>query len=107
MKVAESASTAVAQHEAEQRMLRIGATNTIPIQWKAGEPIEAVPVGALADKVLEFLKAAEHPLQVEAWRNLNQLGLREFWAKHASDALELKKAIEGRIAELEKADVSA
>lgn len=93
-------SDAVAQHAQEQRMLRIGATNTVPIQWKAGDPIEAVPVGALADKVLAFLKTAEHPVQVEAWSNLNQLGLREFWAKHASDALELKKAIEARVAEL-------
>lgn len=95
-----TATAAVEQHEREQRMLRIGAIDTVAILWKAGEPIEAVPIGQLADKVLAFLKAAESPVQIEAWRDMNAVGLREFWAKHASDALELKKAIEGRIAEL-------
>lgn len=96
MAVAESASAAVEQHEKEQRLLRIGAKDTVPIQWSAGEPIEAVPVGKLADKVSEFIGKSESPTQIEAWENLNQLGLREFWALHKSDALELKKTIEAR-----------
>lgn len=97
-----TASAEVELHQQEQRMLRIGATNTIAIQWKAGEPLEAVPIGKFADKVLAFLKVAENSTQITAWQNLNQLGLREFWAKHGSDALELKKAIEGRVEELDK-----
>lgn len=91
---------AIEQHEQEQRMARIGGSNTVPILWAAGQPVEAVPVGALADKTLAFLKTAESPTQVEVWRDSNQVGLNQFWALHKSDALELKKAIEGRIAEL-------
>jgi phage recombination protein Bet len=98
---------AIQQHEAEERMRRIGATNAITILWRAGEALEAVPVGEFADRVLAFLKAAESPTQVRVWRDANSIGLREFWAKHASDALALKRAIEARITELEKADVSA
>lgn len=91
---------AIAQHEQEQRMIRIGASNTVPILWEAGKPIEAVPVGELADRVLALLKTAESPTQVEVWRDANQVGLNQFWALHKSDALELKKAIEARIAAL-------
>lgn len=91
---------AIAQHEQEQRMIRIGATNTVPILWAAGKPIEAVPVGEFADRVLKFLKGCESPVQVETWRDANQIGLNQFWALHKSDALALKQAIEGRIAEL-------
>lgn len=93
-------SAEIEQHEQEQRMARIGGSNTVPILWAAGQPVEAVPVGALADKTLAFLKTAESPTQVEVWRDSNQVGLNQFWALHKSDALELKKAIEGRIAEL-------
>lgn len=100
MAVADSATDAIAQHEQEQRLLRIGATNTVPILWTVGEPIEAVPIGALVDKAMAFLKGAESPSQVEWWRDANQVGLNQFWALHKSDALELKKAIEARIAEL-------
>lgn len=95
-----TASELVEEHATEQRMLRIGATNTVPILWAAGKPIEAVPVGEFADRVLKFLKGCESPVQVETWRDANQIGLNQFWALHKSDALALKQAIEGRIAEL-------
>lgn len=95
-----TASELVEEHATEQRMLRIGATNTVPILWEAGKPIEAVPVGEFADRVLKFLKGCESPVQVETWRDANQIGLNQFWALHKSDALALKQAIEGRIAEL-------
>lgn len=97
-----SATAVVEQHEKEQRLLRIGAKDTIPIQWASGQPIEAVPVGQLADKVAEFVGAADSITGIEFWEGLNQLGLREFWALHKSDALALKKIIEARKEELGK-----
>lgn len=90
----------VEQHEQEQRLARIGATNTIPILWEAGQPLEAVPVGQLADRVSEFIGKSESVTQIEAWEATNALGLREFWARHKSDALDLKKVIEKRKAAL-------
>lgn len=91
---------AIAQHEQQQRLQRIGAVNTIPILWEAGQPLEAVPVGTLADKVAEFVGRSESVTQIEAWEATNALGLREFWARHKSDALELKRVIEDRKAAL-------
>lgn len=95
-----TASEAVEQHRQEQRLLLVRAKDTIPIQWTAGEPIEAVPVGKLADKVAEFVGGAESLTQVETWEGINSAGLREFWALHKSDALQLKQVIETRKAAL-------
>lgn len=96
----ESASAAVAQHEEQVRLARVNARDAIAIQWSAGQPIEAVPVGQLGDRVGAFLHAAESPTQIGVWRNTNAAGLREFWARSPGDALELKKMIEKREAEL-------
>ncbi len=93
-------SAAVEQHEQEKRLALVHAKDTVPILWTAGEPIDAVPVGKLADKVAEFVGAAESVVQIETWERTNVAGLREFWALHKSDALELKKAIEARKAAL-------
>lgn len=93
-------SDAVEQHAQEARMQRIGAVNTIPILWEAGQPLEAVPVGEFADRVQKFLRATDSPTQIEVWRAANQIGLNQFWALHKGDAHELKKLIEARHAEL-------
>lgn len=89
-----TASAAVEQHEQERRLALVHAKDTIPIQWSSGDPIEAVPIGKLADRVAEFVGKAEAITQIEVWENINTAGLREFWALHKSDALELKKVIE-------------
>lgn len=91
-----TASAAVEQHEQDKRLRLINAKDTIPIQWVSGEAIEAVPVGKIADKVAEFVGKSDNITQIEAWERTNAAGLREFWALHKSDALELKKVIEGR-----------
>jgi phage recombination protein Bet len=95
-----TASAAVEQHERDQRLARIHAKDTIPMLWEAGQPIEAVPVGQLADRMLAYLKGAESVTQIEWLENTNTAGLREFWALHMSDALALKKHVEARKAEL-------
>lgn len=95
-----TASAAVEQHQQEKRLQLVHALDTIPILWEAGKPIEPVPVGKLGDEVSKFLKASESVTQIEAWENTNQAGLREFWALHKGDALDLKKAIETRKAAL-------
>jgi phage recombination protein Bet len=93
-------SEAVERHAVEQRMARIGGVHTIPVLWEAGQPIEAVPAGQFADRALAFLKGAESITQVEVWQDANAVGLKQFWAHQKADALELKKAIEARLAEL-------
>lgn len=95
-------SEAADEAEKDERKARINAKDAVPIQWQAGAPLEYVPVGQFADRTLAFLKAAESVVQVEAWKSINVIGLNSFWASHKADALEVKKQIEARCAELEK-----
>jgi phage recombination protein Bet len=97
-----TASAEVELHEKERRLALVHAKDTVPILWEVGQPIEAVPVGKLADKVAEFIGRADSVTGIEAWERTNVAGLREFWALHKGDALELKKVIEGRKAALAK-----
>lgn len=101
MAIDSSASEAIKQHAQEQRMLRIGAKDAVPILWAAGQPIEPVPVGQFYDRVMAFMRKSESPTEIDNWMAANQLGMREFWANQTSDGLALKKEIEERRAALE------
>lgn len=95
-----SASEEVELVDTEQRLALVAPKDAIPLQFEIGQPIEYVPAGQFADSVMEFLKKATEPQHVDTFRNINQNGLREFWAGHKSDALELKAQMEEREAEL-------
>jgi phage recombination protein Bet len=83
---------------AEKRMEKIGGANAILIQWEANGPLVPVPVGKLADQAIDFIERhADEPSAVAVWNQRNVHGLREFWARAPSDALELKKRIEAAI----------
>lgn len=96
----QTAAEQVEQFQKEQRMRLLNADNAVHIQWAAGEMIEAVPIGNFMDRSLEFIRNAAGP-QLNAWTEINRHSLKEFWAQHKGDALELKKAIETRQKELD------
>lgn len=87
---------AIAQHEQEQRVARIGGTNTIAMIWKMGEPIEAVPVGKMADRCLAHFATLESGGELDWWWSTNEVSLRHFWALHKGEALAVKQAHEDR-----------
>lgn len=90
-----------AMGETEERLARIGAGQTILIAFDPRAPLEAVPVGKLADRVIDFVKAHEdEPAAVKAFQDRNTHGLREFWARAPGDALEVKKVVERVTAKL-------
>lgn len=97
-----TAYAAVEQHEQQKRLALVGAKDAIPIQWRAGEPIEMVPAGQLVDRALAFAREMDSPTGIEHFQATNRAGFNEFWALHKSDALALKKGLEDRIAELSK-----
>lgn len=90
-----SATEQVEAFQQEQRLKAINAAHTVPIQWSAGEPITYEPDGKFADKAIAFIRAASQP-QLNAWETINRHGLKEFWARHKSDALEIKKEMDRR-----------
>jgi len=65
--------------------------------------IEAIPVGKVADRILEALP--NYDLQILNWfENTNTHPLRDFWARAKGDALAVRKAMDARRAELVAAE---
>lgn len=83
----------------EEREAKIGGPQ-ISIDWLDGRPIDGVPIGKFADRVIGFLDAnKDEPGTVATWADRNRIGLREFWKHHPGDALALKQRIEAAQAE--------
>lgn len=98
-----TASEAVEQHQTQLRLARVGAKDTVPILWEAGQPIEAVPVGEMVDRVAKHLAASDSLTGTEIWRDANRIGLQQLWGYSKSDGLEVKRMIEDKLTELAKA----
>ncbi|PZQ44297.1 MAG: phage recombination protein Bet [Micavibrio aeruginosavorus] len=92
-----TASEEVRQYEEDERMRKIGATSSVPLVFNFMEGIEFIPFGQVADRVLEHVRSLETSTEIQMWQEANTKGLQMFWARHKSDALELKKAIESLI----------
>jgi phage recombination protein Bet len=93
--------------DADERLKRIGGRHSAPIQWKVGDLVKLVPMGEVADAVVAHLRDIGSAAELEWWRRTNAEGLRAFWAHAPGDALDVKKAIEQRHAELETAVTEA
>ena len=86
---------AAAEGAKQERLERIGGGNRILIDWLDSKPLDAVPVGGLADRVCAFIDAhKDEPSQILMFQERNRIGLKEFWAAQPGDALELRKRFE-------------
>jgi hypothetical protein len=84
----------------DDRLQRVGGKGGITFQLTAASALEPIALGQVADRILDGLR--EWDLNQLRWfESANQHPLREFWARAQSDALAVKKALEGRRAELE------
>lgn len=95
-----TASEAVEAYEGDRRLQLTGGIDTICVVWDPGKPMEAIPMGTFADGVLARLPHFTSLSDLTGWKETNRVALNHFWAKSKSDALELKKHIEKREAEL-------
>lgn len=78
-----------------ERLERIGARQGLTIDWLDGSPLDPVPLGQLADRILSFIQERRtSPATLQQWRERNRHALREFWARSPSDALGVKSALE-------------
>lgn len=94
-----TASEVIGAHEEGARLARIGAANTIMFQLTATTPLEPIPLGKIADRVMA--EGRDWDLQQLRWfESANTHPLREFWARAQSDALGLKQWLEDRKAKL-------
>ena len=95
-----SASEALEAHERAEREARTGGRGILMV-FDDTMKLEKVPIGSVADRVMEFIQNAE-PVDAHKFSVRNADALREFWAANPSDALELKKAFEAKEKQLEK-----
>lgn len=103
-----TAAEVVEQVEVEERQRRVGGANSILVDWCDGSPLTPVPPGQFADRVLEWAQAKDRTTtEIKVWEDRNKHGLNSFWALRKSEALELKKQVASRMAELTKKEVSA
>ena len=92
------ANAAVEVFAEEQRMKQISADNSITVSWLPGMPLEMVPVGSFADRVVEWMHDPSHTVKmIMDFREVNRVALQQFWAAAPGDALALKQEFEKRL----------
>lgn len=94
LKAEASASEMLHEHEKAEREARLGGRGLLLV-FDDAMKLEKVPLGQVADRCMEFVKAADAE-DVHKFRVRNEDALREFWAHSPSDALDLKRAMEAK-----------
>ena len=83
------------QGNVEKRLEAIGGADAITIDWIDGRPLDRVPIGKVGDRIVEFIQNnKDETSTISVFRERNRHALQEFWARNASDALEVKKMFE-------------
>ncbi len=100
-----TASEVVEEQDKAERKALLGGPS-INLLWSPGSPLEAVPVGRVADRCLQFIDEQTDPDTIMAWQETNAAGLRQFWAEQKHDALAVKQAVAKRLAQLRTAEVA-
>lgn len=86
----------------EDRLERVGGKGAITFQITATSPLEPIPLGKVADRVIDA--SGDWDIQQLRWfESANTHPLREFWARAQADALGLKKHLEDLRRKLEAA----
>lgn len=98
-----TATEAVEAFEADKRLQLTGGRGAILVQWSPESPLEAVSAGSFADRCAAHVRASTSLPDLDGWEDTNRAALQQFWGQSKSDALELKKIIEGRKSELAEA----
>ena len=87
-----------AARQAEKRAVREAAANdfeAVPRDWLDNKELVPVPIGKIADRAMEFIRAhKDEPSVIGMWQSKNRHGLREFWANSPNDALAVKTEVE-------------
>lgn len=81
--------------EAQDRLRALGGPS-VQIDWMEddGAPLDNVPVGHLADRVMDWIaRHKEKPVMVGNFEGRNRAALRIFWGHNKTDAVAIKKAI--------------
>lgn len=104
-----TATEVVGAFEEENRIARLGMTNSIILRLHPTGNLESIQIGKVYDRVVEA--SADWGLhQLDTFLQGNQPSLREFWARAKTDALELKAhldSVRAKLVAAEKAEADA
>lgn len=100
----QTASEVVSDFDQSERLKKIGGSQAVMIQFDINAPIERIPLGQVADRLLAHIDKEETYSGLRWWRDTNQHGLREFWALQPGDALAVKAALEKKLEALAPKD---
>jgi len=84
----------------EHRLKLIGGKDCILFQMQPGGPLQNISLGQIADRVVETVRAYLTIDQLDWFESVNRAALQDFWARAKADALDLKRVLEARRAEL-------
>lgn len=98
LRAEETATEVLRRHEQEERQARIGGPGLMLV-FDDSMKLEKVPMGSAADRIMEHIQRVE-PVEVHKFRIRNEQSLRELWANDAAAALEIKKEMEKREAQI-------
>lgn len=90
----------------QERLQRVGATG-IMFQFEPNGAMESVGLGQIADRIAGACREFTSTRHLDWFTSVNRAPLQEFWARAQGDALEAKKLLEKRRAELVAADAEA
>lgn len=96
-----SASELVEEEREQQRLARVAVAHSITFGMEPGAALEPIPLGQLHDRCAEYIRKAESPTELEAWKQRNRYGLQEFWARDPNAALDIKRQLETKLRQLD------
>lgn len=89
--------TASEMVEAEREQRRMKVINALEDEFGAVDAagnLTYIAAGQYGDRILEMARLCETAADLAAMESRNRDGLKRFWAKHTSDALQVKKELE-------------
>lgn len=89
-----TASEMVEAEREQHRMKVIGSLENEFAVVDATGSLTYVPAGRYGDQILQMARCAADTAEFDAMASRNRDGLQRFWAKHKSDALEIKGNLE-------------
>lgn len=89
-----TAAELVESAEVERRLAITQAANTVGFQFGPGQPIEFIPLGQVADRLIWHIRSLPAEAALNAFEEINRRPLQEFWSRAKADALGVKQEIE-------------
>jgi hypothetical protein len=84
----------------QDRLAKLGAAGAITFQLSPTGPLQPIPLGQVADRVLEAYRGFDLD-QARWFESANRASLQEFWARAKADALGVKREMDQLRAGLE------